>query len=216
MNAAVTVHWAYAETDPRSQARALLRSAAAAAAAVRPVDVVIGRAASGRPELGGAATGWRAGVSHTRGVVAVALAGPRSRLSGIGVDVEEVRPLDAVTLAERWFTPDEASWVLALPPSLRPVGLLDLWTRKESAGKAVGLGLTRGGLRRPVGSPPPGTLPSTSRQLAPLPGDPELSATVLPGPPGYVLSCAVWGPDAVTVTADVAGDQRSIRDSRRE
>jgi hypothetical protein len=207
VEAAIAVHWAYAGAVPRSQAQELLRSAAAEACAVRPVEVLIGRAATGRPELSGAAAGLRASVSHTRGVVAVAVTGPYAELSGIGVDVEAIRPLDAVTLAERWFTPDEASWLLALPSALRPVGLLDLWTRKESAGKAVGLGLAGGGLRRPVGSPPPGTLPGTARQLTPLPGDRELASTVLPGPPGYVLACAVRGPAAVTAAINVTGDR---------
>ncbi|WP_406475428.1 4'-phosphopantetheinyl transferase family protein [Streptomyces sp. NBC_01615] len=195
--------------DPRTQARELLKSVAAKVSAVRPADVVIGRAASGRPELSGAATGLCASVSHTRGVVAVAITRPHSELSGVGVDVEAIRPLDAVTLAERWFTPGEACWVLALPSALRPVGLLHLWTRKESAGKAAGRGLAGGGLRRPVGSPPPGTFPGTSRQLTPLPGDRELAGTVLPGPPGYVLSCAARGPDAKTATADVTGDRQA-------
>ncbi|WP_328535165.1 4'-phosphopantetheinyl transferase family protein [Streptomyces sp. NBC_00344] len=207
MKSAVAVRWAYAGTDPRSQARNLLRTTAAKACAARPADVRIGRAVSGRPELLGAAAGLCASVSHTRGVVAVAVTEPHAELLGIGVDVEAIRPLDAVTLAERWFTCGEASWLLALPSALRHVGLLDLWTRKESAGKAVGLGLAGGGLRRPVGSPPPGTAPGASRQLTPLPGNRDLAGAVLPGPPGYVLACAVHGPAAVTTTAHVTKDR---------
>ncbi|MFE1310661.1 4'-phosphopantetheinyl transferase family protein [Streptomyces sp. NPDC058755] len=218
MEPAVAVRWAHAGADPRSRARDLLRSVAAEVCAARPADVVIGRAATGRPELSGAATGLCASVSHTRGVVAVAISRPYAELSGVGVDVEAIRPLDAVTLAERWFTPGEASWVRALPSALRTVGLLHLWTRKESAGKAVGRGLAGGGLRRPVGSPPPGTFPRTSRRLTPLPGAGELAGTVLPGPPGYVLSCAARGPDARTATADVtrAGQTRSAPDPHRQ
>ncbi|WP_208899760.1 4'-phosphopantetheinyl transferase family protein [Streptomyces incarnatus] len=224
MEAAVAVRWAYAEADPRTRARELLRSVAAEVCAARPADVVLGRAASGRPELSGAAAGLCASVSHTRGVVAVAVTRPHTELSGIGVDVEAVRPLDAAGLATRWFTPGEASWVLSLPPALRPVGLLHLWTRKESAGKAAGRGLAGGGLRRPVGSPPPGTFPRTSRRLTRLPGDTDLAGTVLPGPPGYVLSCAGRGPAAGTATAEVTQDRQprsargptSQRDPRRK
>ncbi|MBT2510562.1 4'-phosphopantetheinyl transferase superfamily protein [Streptomyces sp. ISL-98] len=205
MDAAVTVRWSYAEgSAPRDHARALLRSTAAEVAGVFPADVRIGRAASGAPELSGAAEGLLASVSHTRGLVAVAVSRPRDGVSGVGVDVEAVRPLDADTLAERWFTPDEAAWVRALPPALRPVGLLDLWTRKESVGKALGLGLAGGGLRRPVGAPPPGTPPASARPLSALPGAPELSGAVLPGPAGYVLACALRGagtpPPTVHVT----------------
>ncbi|MEU6774699.1 4'-phosphopantetheinyl transferase superfamily protein [Streptomyces sp. NPDC046759] len=189
----VAVWWQFAGSDPRAQARALLRTTAAEAVGAPPADVRMGRAASGAPELSGAASGLRAGVSHTRGLVAVALAGPGARLLGVGVDAEAVRPLDAIALAERWFTADEAAWVRALPPGLRSTGLLDLWTRKEAAGKALGTGLRAGGLCRAIGVPPPGAPPGSSRPLAPLPGAPRLTGALLPAPTGYVLACAVSG-----------------------
>jgi phosphopantetheinyl transferase len=203
MGAAVVIWWARAGTDRHTRARSLLRTAAADAAGARPADVCVGRARSGAPRLSGAAEGVFASVSHTRGLVVVAVAGPRTPTCGVGVDAEFIRPLEAVALAERWFTADEAAWVRALPPGLRPTGLLDLWTRKEAAGKALGLGLAGGGLRRAVGAPPPGSLPGPSGQLNRLPHDPELSGAVLPAPPGYVLACAVRGagtpPPAVIV-----------------
>ncbi len=202
----VTVWWQYAGRDPRAQARELLRAAAADAVGAEPDDIRVGRAASGAPEVAGAGAGLLVGVSHTRGLVAVAVAGPRTRALGVGVDAEAVRPLDAVALAERWFTADEAAWVRALPPGLRATGLLDLWTRKEAAGKALGLGLRAGGLRRPVGAPPPGASPASPRPLTPLPGTAhELVGTVLPGPHGYVLACAVSGAGTPLPTVRVAG-----------
>ncbi|MDF2269763.1 4'-phosphopantetheinyl transferase superfamily protein [Streptomyces coacervatus] len=189
----VAVRWQYADRDPRTHARELLRTAAAEAVGAHPAEVRIGRSASGAPQVSGAASGLLVGVSHTRGLVAVVVAGPGNRALGVGVDVEAVRPLDAIALAERWFTTVEAAWVRALPPGLRATGLLDLWTRKEAAGKALGLGLRAGGLRRPVGLPPPGTPPGSPRSLTPLPGDRLLAGGVLPGPHGYVLACAVSG-----------------------
>ncbi|MFE7274722.1 4'-phosphopantetheinyl transferase family protein [Streptomyces sp. NPDC057623] len=189
----VAVWWRYADHDRRGQARELLRSAAAEAVGAHPAEVRVGRAASGAPELSGAASGLLVGVSHTRGLVTVAVAGPGTGALGVGVDVEAVRPLDALALAGRWFTADEAAWVRALPPALRSAGLLDLWTRKEAAGKSLGTGLRGGGLRRPVGVPPPGTPPASPRPLTPLPGTDRLAGSVLPGPRGYVLACAVNG-----------------------
>lgn len=200
----VAVWWQYSGHDPRAQARDLLRTAAADAVGARAADVRVGRAASGAPELSGAAAGLLVGVSHTRGLVAVAVAGPGTRALGVGVDAEAVRPLDAIALADRWFTADEAAWVRALPPRLRSTGLLDLWTRKEAAGKALGLGLRAGGLRRPVGVPPPGAPPASPRPLTPLPGAARLTGNVLPGPPGYVLACAVSGADTPPPTVQVA------------
>jgi 4'-phosphopantetheinyl transferase len=191
----VVVWWQYAEGGARARAGALLRVAAAEFAGVRPSRVRIGRAASGAPVPAGAAEGLLASVSHTRGLVAVAVCAPHavSGVSGVGVDAEAVRPLDAVALAGRWFAPDEAAWVRSLPRPLRNRALLHLWTRKESAGKALGVGLAGGGMRRPVGHPPPGVRPAPSGRLVPLPGSRELLGAVLPGPSGHVLACAVRG-----------------------
>jgi 4'-phosphopantetheinyl transferase len=200
----VVVWWQYAGSDPRAQARELLRAAAADAVGADPADVRVGRAASGAPKLSGAARGLLVGLSHTRGLVTVAVAGPRTRALGVGVDAEAIRPLDAIALAERWFTADEAAWVRALPPTLRSTGLLDLWTRKEAVGKAFGTGLRAGGLRRRVGVPPPGAPPASPRPLTPLPGAHRLMGTVLSGPRGYVLACAIRGAGTPSPPVQVA------------
>ncbi|MDG4757865.1 4'-phosphopantetheinyl transferase superfamily protein [Micromonospora sp. WMMD710] len=93
-------------------------------------------------------------------VVAVRLAGP------VGVDVERIRPVPALALAGRWFAAAELTWLAGRPEAERGVDFLRLWTAKEAVGKALGLGLRDGGLRRLM--PPPG-LP-----LRPVPGDETL------------------------------------------
>ncbi|WCN78811.1 4'-phosphopantetheinyl transferase family protein [Micromonospora sp. LH3U1] len=118
-------------------------------------------------------------VSRTAGLVVVAA----RRAGAVGVDVERIRPLPALALARRWFPPAESAWLADRPEAGRAVDFLRLWTAKEAVGKALGLGLRDGGLRREM--PPPG-LP-----LRPVPGGeilrvghPELGG-------GLVLAVAV-------------------------
>ncbi|MFG1649772.1 4'-phosphopantetheinyl transferase family protein [Micromonospora sp. NPDC049275] len=118
-------------------------------------------------------------VSRTDGVVVVA-----ARLGGpVGVDVERVRPLPALALARRWFPPAESSWLAARPEVGHAVDFLRLWTAKEAAGKALGLGLRDGGLRREM----------------PLPVGPALRA--LPGHPTLRVGHPEVGPDLVLAVA---------------
>ncbi len=66
-----------------------------------------------------------------------------TRGRAIGVDVERMRPDFATTeIANRFFAPDEASIVAALPEPERVRGFFNCWTRKEAYIKARGLGLS--------------------------------------------------------------------------
>src|SRR5262245_43598566 len=91
----------------------------------------------GRPCI---ASGRAVSISHGRGVVAVAVADAGL----LGVDVERVRPLPALALAERWFADGDAAWVAEQPEGVRATAFLWLWTQREAIGKARGLGLRRG------------------------------------------------------------------------
>ncbi len=92
--------------------------------------------------------------SDSGDTVVVAMAGQE-----IGVDVEGLRSLpNPDRLARRICTPDELEQLAELPEAEADAALLRLWTYKEAALKAVGLGLP-GGLRnvevdfRPGGPP---------------------------------------------------------------
>ncbi|WP_157517469.1 4'-phosphopantetheinyl transferase family protein [Micromonospora rifamycinica] len=136
--------------DGRVTARALLAGTAAAMAGA-PVDaVVVDRAARGAPLLRGVATGWHASVSHTGGLVAVAV----SRLGPVGVDVEAVRQLPALALSRRWFAAEDTDWLRGQPVERLDVGFLSLWTGKEAVAKLYGTGLRGGRLLRLRTAPP--------------------------------------------------------------
>jgi len=121
-------------------AHALLRRELSRGSSTAPAAWSFDRGEHGKPFL----TGHRAAapafsLSHTRGMVACAVAGPDI---AVGVDVEaNQRDLDAARLAERFFAPTEAAALAALPDRARRERFYDLWTVKEAVVKAVGLAL---------------------------------------------------------------------------
>src|SRR5262249_31588197 len=120
-------------------ARALVRTTLSRYADVRPADWQFTTNRYGRPEIAGPVdTAFRFNLSHTRGLVACAVARERE----VGVDVENVeRPGEFVHLAQRFFAPSEAAHVASLPAEQQREVFFDYWTLKESYIKARGMGL---------------------------------------------------------------------------
>ncbi len=94
----------------------------------------------GKPMLA-AGTGQadlRFNVSHSSGMVLYALSLQRE----VGVDLEYIRASVACEqIAERFFSPQEAAALLALPAEKRLHAFFSRWTLKEAYIKAQGLGL---------------------------------------------------------------------------
>ncbi|MCL7457574.1 4'-phosphopantetheinyl transferase superfamily protein [Micromonospora echinofusca] len=132
----------------------LLRRAGAALLGRAEAEIVVERGRDGRPLVAVRGAGARLPVSVSRSgpvvVVAARAGGP------VGVDVERCRPLPAAALARRWYAPAEAAWLVGRPADGQVTDFLRLWTAKEAVGKALGVGLRDGGLRRrmpvPVGA----------------------------------------------------------------
>jgi 4'-phosphopantetheinyl transferase len=95
--------------------------------------------AHGRPEMlatdGPVPLGFN--VSHTRGMVACALASTRD----VGVDVECVDRALTHDVADRFFAPAEVVALRALPTMDQARVFFDYWTLKEAYIKARGMGL---------------------------------------------------------------------------
>ena len=120
---------------------ALLRDRLARAAGCAPSDLEFRRNAYGKPFLAGADHGISFNISHTRGMVAVAL----GTNPAIGVDVEACgRAIsDSDVIASRYFTPREAGVLLHEPSSVdHQTRFMWLWTRKEAVMKAAGMGMS--------------------------------------------------------------------------
>lgn len=93
------------------------------------------RAEHGKPQLSTpTALPMEFSVSHTREAVAVALA----TTGRIGIDIESLRDnLDYHVIAQQ-FSPAEQGWLQTLAPAEHAVGIVRLWTLKESYVKARG------------------------------------------------------------------------------
>jgi 4'-phosphopantetheinyl transferase len=80
-------------------------------------------------------------LSHANGMVGVAvLARPDVP---VGFDLERSDRRIELELADRYFRPEEVSWLASLAPNERPRGFLRLWTLKEALIKGTGEGLSR-------------------------------------------------------------------------
>jgi len=120
-------------------ARAVLRTLLGQMTAIDPARIEFAYGERGKPSVS-AAPHFNASDSGDTVVVAMAS-------EEIGVDVEGLRTLaNPGRLARRICTPDELEQLDALSEEEAGAALLRLWTFKEAALKAVGLGLP-GGLR---------------------------------------------------------------------
>jgi 4'-phosphopantetheinyl transferase len=80
-------------------------------------------------------------VAHSGSMLCVAV----SSDSELGVDIEKIKPMrDALSIANRFFSPTESARLHALPPPLQTPAFFECWTRKEAFVKATGQGLRRG------------------------------------------------------------------------
>jgi 4'-phosphopantetheinyl transferase len=122
-------------------ARAALRGILGLYHSSDPVRPAFRLGPQGKPSLAGADPTLHFNLSHSHGLALVAV----TRLGEVGVDVEQVRPLDTMLeLAERYFAAAEVQALFALPPQVQPEAFFNGWTRKEAFLKAVGVGLSYG------------------------------------------------------------------------
>jgi 4'-phosphopantetheinyl transferase len=122
--------------DAYVMAHAVWRLVLAEVLGVVPDDVPLANTTNGQPRLPG--TGYATSLSHSGNGVAIAIA----RAGCIGIDIEPSQPRTGMgDLIKVVCTPDEASALSRLEPSLRDAAMLALWTRKEALLKAFGVGL---------------------------------------------------------------------------
>jgi 4'-phosphopantetheinyl transferase len=119
-----------------------------------------------------------------------------TRAREIGVDLEQVRQdREHEKLAKRFFSPEEAAALQALPPEHRVAAFFHCWTRKEAYLKARGEGLA---------------IPLASFEVSLAPGEPAALLSVADDPaetgrwslealdpgPGFAAALAVEGEPA--------------------
>ncbi len=122
-------------------AHALLRAALSQQAGGPPRDWRFAATELGKPYLIDPPRDLRFSMTHTRGMVAVAV----TEGVEIGVDVEPAnRRAESMKLADRFFAPKEAAMLRALEGDARREAFFAIWTLKEAVVKATGEGLSRG------------------------------------------------------------------------
>jgi 4'-phosphopantetheinyl transferase len=122
-------------------AHALTRAALGVCTGDAPGAFAFDAGPHGKPEatVGGRKAALGFNLSHTRGMVGVAVA-----VAGeIGFDLEPLDRHAPMDVARRYFTAEEVAWLEALPVAGRGAGFFRLWTLKEAFLKATGKGLTQ-------------------------------------------------------------------------
>ncbi len=118
--------------------RVLVRTVLSRYASVAPADWRFAADEYGRPHISGHDQPRLSfNLSHTSGLVVCAVA----RDTDVGVDAERVRSKSVLGIADRFFAPQEAAALHALPPDEQLRCFYDYWTLKESYIKARGQGL---------------------------------------------------------------------------
>jgi len=165
-------------------ARAVLRALLGQVTATDPARVEFTYGERGKPSVSGAP---HFNASDSGDTVVVAMASEE-----VGVDVEGLRFLpNPDRLARRICTADELEQLDALTKGEADAALLRLWTYKEAALKAIGLGLP-GGLRNVEFDFRPGKPPQLKRLREHVNGWSLLTADV---DPGLLCSIVVRGAD---------------------
>ncbi|MCW5254572.1 4'-phosphopantetheinyl transferase family protein [Streptomyces sp. SHP 1-2] len=122
-------------------ARSVLRGALGRARGCPPAEVPLDTDGGGRP-LVPDAPDTEVSITHSGGVVAVALGTGLPPGTRIGVDIERVRPVARDgALARRYFSAAERAWLDSHSGPDRQRAWLDIWTRREAWAKALGTGL---------------------------------------------------------------------------
>jgi 4'-phosphopantetheinyl transferase len=122
-------------------AHVLTRQALSAATGARAAAFRFEAGEHGKPTawIGGERAKIHFNLSHTEGLVAVAVA-PFEQ----GLDVEPLDRRVDLAVADRFFCPEEIDWLNGLPEAEQAEGFLRLWTLKEAFIKATGRGLSEG------------------------------------------------------------------------
>jgi 4'-phosphopantetheinyl transferase len=121
-------------------ARGLLRELLGGYLHKAPAELQFSYGQYGKPSLsaGNSSSGICFNLSHSSGIVALAIARERN----LGIDIEHIRPdFAGEDIARRHFSEREMSALLSLPPEARDTAFFHCWTRKEAYIKARGLGL---------------------------------------------------------------------------
>lgn len=117
--------------------RGILRQILAEYLHLPPAELQFAYTSRGKPSLLNSSPPLCFNLSHSQGLALVSIALDRE----VGVDLEGDRPIEALQLAKRFFSPQEYTALFNLPPHRQQTTFFQLWTCKEAYLKATGTGL---------------------------------------------------------------------------
>tara|TARA_R110001599_G_scaffold205618_1_gene402935 strand:- start:42 stop:764 length:723 start_codon:yes stop_codon:yes gene_type:complete len=106
-----------------------------------PVEVQFTYSPQGRPAVrtGTQSAGPNFNLSHSGDTLLLAV----SKSCAVGIDIEQIRPLDDISaIAARFFASREVRVLMAFPQELRLAAFFRCWSRKEAVIKFDGAGLS--------------------------------------------------------------------------
>jgi 4'-phosphopantetheinyl transferase len=134
-------------------ARASLRIVLAKYVHDDPRLVSIAAEESGKPYLAGGATKIQFSISHSDNLTLIAI----RREKRVGIDIERIRDVrEMEAIMEDFFGAYERAYLRACEGDERKQAFFLLWTRREAAAKALGLGLFEAFARFTLPAPAPG------------------------------------------------------------
>jgi 4'-phosphopantetheinyl transferase len=117
-------------------ARGMQRVILGAYCHARPEDVYFKYSPRGKPFLPGSSLQFNVSHSGDYGILAVA------KQRQVGIDIECIRQISTLSIAKRFFMPEEYDYLASLPEAERQRTFFRIWTCKESFIKARGLSLS--------------------------------------------------------------------------
>ncbi len=103
---------------------------------LKPKAIVFNYGAQGKPAVEGKDIQFNLSHSGDRAVYAISAKHP------VGIDLEQIHPLPAADLVDRFFSSAEQAIFHSLPVDLQQAAFFHAWTQKEAYLKACGTGLS--------------------------------------------------------------------------
>ncbi len=100
-----------------------------------PVEIVFSYGKQGKPAIEGRNIQFNLSHSGDRAVYGISAKFP------VGIDIEQIHPLPAADLVDRFFSATEQAIFHRLPVDLQQAAFFHAWTQKEAYLKACGTGL---------------------------------------------------------------------------
>ena len=117
-------------------ARGYLRQILSQYIDLTPKQIVFSYGQHGKPSIENNLLQFNLSHSHNLAVYAVSAKYP------VGIDIEQIHPIAAAGLVDRFFSPREQSIFHALPLDIQQAAFFHAWTQKEAYLKACGTGLS--------------------------------------------------------------------------